>query len=175
LETLIITIPKRLVEEASRRGLDLEEFILSILAEKLNLDPEELSEARLELAERFLEEARGLAEKGDPVQASEKLYKAAEEAVKTLSILHGIPEALEARRRGRWTTPLLFDAVERLSQMLKPEVRDWWDHAWLLHVEGFHEARLKAEHVKARIQYIESLVKLAREELAKKKRGPGKS
>jgi protein tyrosine phosphatase (PTP) superfamily phosphohydrolase (DUF442 family) len=36
----------------------------------------------LELAERFLAEGRELIDK-DPVQASEKLYKAAEEAVKS--------------------------------------------------------------------------------------------
>jgi hypothetical protein len=113
---LTTTIPRRLAEEASRKGLDVEELIPTILAEKLNLDPEKLSEARLELAERLLEEAKKLIEKGDSVQASEKLYRAAEEAIKTLSALYETPEAAEARRRGRWTTQLLSDTVERLSQ-----------------------------------------------------------
>jgi len=48
----------------------------------------------LELAERFLTEGRGLIDK-DPVQASEKLYKAAEEAVKAIAI------ALDLMRLGR--------------------------------------------------------------------------
>jgi hypothetical protein len=47
---------------------------------------------KLELAERFLEEAKGFMEKEDPVQASEKLYKVAEECVE-------IPA--EALRRAR--------------------------------------------------------------------------
>jgi len=38
----------------------------------------------LELAERFLSEGEKLVDK-DPVQASEKLYKAAEEAVKAIA------------------------------------------------------------------------------------------
>ena len=56
---------------------------------------------RLELAERFLAEGRELIDK-DPVQASEKLYKAAEEAVKIIAIALKLPEADEAVKRGRW-------------------------------------------------------------------------
>jgi hypothetical protein len=41
--------------------------------------------SHLDLALRYLREGRGLMEK-DPIQASEKLYEAAEEAVKGLSI-----------------------------------------------------------------------------------------
>ena len=160
----MIPIPKRLAEEAERRGLDIEEVVISALAERLSLDPEDVSRTRLELAERFLEEAEKYMKEGDAVQASEKLYKAAEEAVKALATFYKIPEAEEARRRGRWTAALLFDAVERLAER-RPEVRDQWTHAWFLHVEGFHEARLKMEHVKARARYVEDLVKTAREEL----------
>jgi hypothetical protein len=48
----------------------------------------------LELAERYLEEGRALVGK-DPIQASEKLYKAAEEAVEALALHLGLSEVLE--------------------------------------------------------------------------------
>ncbi|MCI4457708.1 MAG: hypothetical protein JHC19_06520 [Desulfurococcaceae archaeon] len=44
-----IIIPKKLVEEIARRGLDLEEVVLNSLIEKLRLDPATSTEARLEL------------------------------------------------------------------------------------------------------------------------------
>ncbi|MEM4501390.1 MAG: hypothetical protein QW512_04590 [Thermofilaceae archaeon] len=37
-----------------RGGLDIGDLILRVLAQELKLDPEEISEARLELASRFL-------------------------------------------------------------------------------------------------------------------------
>jgi hypothetical protein len=49
----------------------------------------------LELAEKFLIKGEKLINK-DPVQASEKLYKAAEEAVKTIAIALKLSEAEEA-------------------------------------------------------------------------------
>lgn|GEM_PF-4334772 len=48
----------------------------------------------LEFAEKYLEEGRSLVDK-DPVQASEKLYKAAEECVKALAIYSNLIEVLE--------------------------------------------------------------------------------
>jgi hypothetical protein len=54
-------------------------------------------------------------EQGDPVQASEKLYKAAEEAVKVLARRFALPEHEEAEGKGRWTAILLSSAVRSLS------------------------------------------------------------
>jgi hypothetical protein len=51
--------------------------------------------------ERFLAEGRGYVEKGDPVQASEKIYKAVEECIKALAEKQRLPEFEEARREGR--------------------------------------------------------------------------
>jgi hypothetical protein len=109
--------------------------------------------------ERYLEEGRKYVERGDPVQASEKLYKAAEEAVKVLAKHFALPEYEEAE--GRWTTTLLFSAVRRLSESVNPQVANWWHAAWFLNVEGFHEARLSVEEVKFRVKFIEELVKFA--------------
>ncbi|MCC6057185.1 MAG: PaREP1 family protein, partial [Desulfurococcaceae archaeon] len=98
----------------------------------------------LELAERFLAEGRELIDK-DPVQASEKLYKAAEEAVKAIATALNLDEARKALEKGRWILSLLDDAIYAISEKLGvKEIIDWWDAAWFLHVEGFHEARLRS-------------------------------
>jgi hypothetical protein len=119
----------------------------------------------LELAERFLAEGRELIDK-DPVQASEKLYKAAEEAVKIIAIALKLPEANEAAKRGRWTTGLLEDAVMNIMRILKvDELYHWWDSAYKLHVDGFHEAKLRSDDVRLRLRDVEALVNLANKAL----------
>jgi hypothetical protein len=59
-----------------------------------------ISEGHLDLAIKYLEEGESLADK-DPIQASEKLYKAAEEAVKALALALNIDEARKALEQGR--------------------------------------------------------------------------
>ena len=71
----------------------------------------------LELAERFLTEGRGLIDK-DPAQACEKLYKAAEEAVKAIALALNLPETAKAVEKGKWTLSLLDDAVYAISERL---------------------------------------------------------
>jgi hypothetical protein len=119
------------------------------------------TQQHLELAEKFLAEGRELIDK-DPVQASEKLYKAAEEAVKIIAIALKLPEADEAAKRGRWTTGLLEDAVMNIMRILKvDELYHWWDSAYKLHVDGFHEAKLRSDDVRLRLRDVEALVNLA--------------
>jgi len=116
----------------------------------------------LERAERFLTEGRGLINK-DPVQASEKLYKAAEEAVKAIAVALDLDEARKALERGRWMLSLLDDAVYAISERLGvKELMDWWDSAYRLHVDGFHEARLRSIDVAKRLGHVEALVSLAK-------------
>jgi hypothetical protein len=116
----------------------------------------------LELAERFLAEGEKLVDK-DPVQASEKLYKAAEEAVKAIATALDLDEARKALERGRWTLSLLDDAVYAISERLGvKELMDWWDSAYRLHVDGFHEARLRSIDVAKRLGHVEALVGLAK-------------
>jgi hypothetical protein len=123
---------------------------------------EALAEVHLELAVKFLAEGKALADR-DPVQASEKLYKAAEEAVKALAIRLNLSEVLRrVEERGRWTVADLEKAVLKSSERLGGWVRQSWDAAWVLHVWGFHEARLDAEDVKARAPDVERLVEGAR-------------
>jgi len=116
----------------------------------------------LERAERFLAEGEKLVDK-DPVQASEKLYKAAEEAVKAIATALDLDEARKALERGRWTLSLLDDAVYAISERLGvKELMDWWDSAYRLHVDGFHEARLRSIDVAKRLGHVEALVGLAK-------------
>lgn len=95
-------IPRRLLEKARARGIDVESFVAEALARALGIDPREEAEVHLELAERFLEEGRELLRKGDPVQASEKLYRVAEECIKAMAMALGLEESKEARARGTW-------------------------------------------------------------------------
>lgn len=109
---------------------------------------------------RFIDEAKEYIAQGDAVQASEKLYKAAEEAVKALAREYADGVWQEAREKGRWTSPLLFRAVRQMAEKLGG-VRNCWDTAWTLHVEGFHEGRLEVDDVRERVESVEELVKLA--------------
>ena len=91
-------------------------------------------ERHIALALRCLEEGRKLIEK-DPVQASEKLYKAAEEAVKALATGLGLEQARIAAKEGAWWTRLLDMAAEALAEKLgMEEFALWWKVAYYLHV-----------------------------------------
>jgi len=156
--TVSVTLPKRIVDELEKRGLDVEDFTLRLLSKELNLDPETVAEARLELAERYFAEGKELVDK-DPVQASEKLYKVAEECVKTLAIHYNLEDVLRnVEKRGRWTATDLEKAVKEISRRVGEDFLASWDHAWVLHVWGFHEAKLDSESIKIRIKYIESML-----------------
>ncbi|MGC8543281.1 MAG: PaREP1 family protein [Vulcanisaeta sp.] len=117
-----------LINEALRSDID----VVNVLTKALNLDPSERIEAHLELAMKFLNEGMGLIGK-DPVQASEKLYRAAEEAVKVMAVALNLDEARTAMEQGRRTAALLFNAVDSISDRLsKEEVRLWWRATWFL-------------------------------------------
>jgi len=154
----VVSIPKVIVDKLVERGIEVETYVVDMLAKAVGLDPEVVAKAHLELAVGFLAEGKALADR-DPVQASEKLYKAAEEAVKALAHLN--PSEILRRVEGRWTVADLEKAVLRSSERLG-WLRQSWDAAWVLHVWGFHEARLDAEDVKARVPDVERLVEGAR-------------
>ena len=145
-------LPPTLVEALRRRGLDVG-YVVDILAKSLGVDPPSLARAHAELAVRAFREGLALAERGDVVQASEKLYKAVEEAVKALAIAGDLDEAREALARGRWTVSLLDKAARRLGD------KAWraWTEAYFLHVNGFHEVRIDVSDVKARLPIIQEL------------------
>ena len=152
-------IPKRIVEEIEKRGLDIEELLYRALKELLSLDPGEIARARVEIAEKSLEEARGFMAKGDVVQASEKLYKAVEECIKALAEAVDVPQLETARRRGKWETWLLGQAATDLSKKLGEErILYAWSRAYEIHVWGFHEVKYRVEDVEAALPVIEWLL-----------------
>ena len=81
------------------------------------------AERHLALALRYLEEGKTLIEK-DPVKASEKLYKAAEEAVKALAIGLDLEQARIATKEGTWWTKLQNWAAEAVAEKLGIEEFD---------------------------------------------------
>jgi hypothetical protein len=153
-----VFVPRRLVEEIEKRGLNLEDTIIEALSKALNFDPKTIAESRLELAERYLAEGRSLVDK-DPVQASEKLYKAAEECVKALAMHFNLEDILRSvEKRGRWAVADLEKAVEAISEMVGGWFGEAWDRAWVLHVWGFHEAKFDSSAVRIRMPYVEKIV-----------------
>ncbi|MEM0276942.1 PaREP1 family protein [Pyrobaculum sp.] len=137
--------------EARKRGIDVKYVIISALSKAMGADPAEEAKAHLELAMRYLEEAEKLE---DPVQASEKAYKAFEEAVKAAAIYLGLEEARLAEREGRWRAATFFSAIRKLEKKFGIEFRLAAREAWFLHVEGFHEGRLSLEEVKESLTYV---------------------
>lgn len=81
VQSLTLSVPREIIEKAERKGVDLESLILEVLIEKLDLNPDDASKIHISRAKKFLDEGKELISK-DSVQASEKLYKAAEECVK---------------------------------------------------------------------------------------------
>jgi len=153
-----IALPKRIVEELEKRGLSIEDAIINIVSKELNLDPEIVAEAHLELAEKYFAEGRELVDK-DTVQASEKLYKVAEECVKALAQYFKLEDILRnVEKRGRWTVTDLEKAVEVISERVGEWFMVSWDEANYLHVWGFHEAKLDSKAVKLRMRHIEKMV-----------------
>jgi hypothetical protein len=108
---------------------------------------------------RFLEEGEELLKKGELVQACEKIYKTAEDAVKILAKEHA-PEVYDAaEHNSRWLASLLREAVRRIEDRLGEDVSRGWYAAWFLHVEGFHERKLSKEDFAWGLKHVEKLVK----------------
>lgn len=149
---------------------------MSVLDSKLmeEIDPESETKEYLEDAEYFYQEAERLIKTAEQidgrsrrlyiVQACEKLYKTVENCVKALAARYGLRSVIQRPR----------EAVHELSQRLKEEsselcqrlgdlVINVWDTAYFLHVQGFHEMKLKIEAVKARLPKIEQFFKTAKD------------
>jgi hypothetical protein len=127
------------------------------------------ADSYLELSVKYLNEGKSLIDK-EPIQASEKLYKAAEEVVKALTTYFNLSDIIEkVDERKRWTITELDKASRLISEKLGKWFRSSWDTAWALHVWGFHEEKLDSESVRDRLQDIEKMVMEA-QKVVKKKR-----
>ena len=156
--SITITLPKSLIEQIKKFEIDLESKFIDFLIKELKLNPDEEIKIRIELAMKYLNEGKELIDK-DPVQASEKLYKSAEECVKILAIFFKYEDILKrVEGRGKWSVTDLEKVVERVSDRINNWFYDAWDHAWILHVWDFHEAKLDSEAIRRRVSYIERIV-----------------
>ena len=161
--SVTIEVPELIASRAAEMGVDIEQEFLEYILRRLNFDNTMRMKIHLELAERFLKDGKKLIDK-DPIQASEKLYKAAEEAIKALTICFDLGDILSnVSSRGRWTITDLEKAVRMLKKKVGSIVIEAWDHAWYLHIVGFHEAKLDSEGVRERVKSIEYLIEKMRE------------
>ena len=153
-----ISIPRKLFDEIVKKGIDIESYIIDLLTKMFNLDPIVSVESHLELSMKYLDEGKSLIDK-NPIQASEKLYKAAEEVVKALTIYFNLSDIIEkVDERKMWTITKLDKASRMISEKLGKWFRSSWDTAWALHVWGFHEEKLDSESVRDRLPDIEKMV-----------------
>ena len=158
-----VTLPRRIIEEARRRNIDIEELILDAVSIILSDNPEAVIEARLEAAERYLNEAKDYVNKGDAVQASEKMYKVVEECIKALAQAYNIEEYVKASGEGKWWVSLIGKAARRLAGILnEPRVEFTWSVAYDLHVWGFHEAKYTINDVKGDLNHVQWLLEFTR-------------
>ncbi len=165
-----ITIPEKLAKAIQSKGFDLETFIVEALENSLELDPNEELESRTAIAEYMLMRAKEELDKGDSIQASEKLYKAVEECVKVLACLEELEECRRAQREGQWWSKLLSKAARKLSIRLGMDLpRIAWEEAYDLHIHGFHEHALTVDEVRQSLPTVEKLVDYIKRRLAEHK------
>ncbi|QGR17623.1 superfamily I DNA and RNA helicase and helicaseubunit [Sulfurisphaera ohwakuensis] len=149
---------EELIKKAEEKGIDVEDLIISALSKK---DPSEGIKIRMELAKKYINEVEEYLKKGDAVQASEKAYKAAEEVIKALAEKYNIQEHQQALKEGRWYTYLLSKAANTLSSMLGDKIIKGWSSAYLLHVWGFHEAKLGTKDIVSYINAVKEMIEEA--------------
>ena len=140
---------ERLEEEAERVGLSAEEFLLKVVTERLNseVDPPEVAEVYVKLAEKYLREAEDLLAGGGFVQASERGTAAL--MVKAVAAARG----LLLRSHGD-----LFKFVKSLGDETgDAELRRLFAVASALH-QNFYESWLPPEVVKEYAQDVKQLI-----------------
>lgn len=119
-----------------------------------------------ELRKKF-GDALNFIKKGDAVQAAEKLYKIAENAIKILSEVNRLPEYETAKEEGTWWTKLLDRAAKKLRDIYGEELLDAWTTAYKFHQMGFHEEQLTVEDILKEAYKIEDLIRMTEREVKK--------
>lgn len=156
---VILSLPKRLKEslerEAERTAATVEEVVIDILSGWLDLDPSLKAEAHVELCEKYMAEAEGFLAKKDYVQASEKAWGAAAQALKAIAEKRG----KELRSHGE-----LHKFASELAKELKDgEFGRLWRSVVSLH-QNFYENWFVDEQVEEGVEdakrLVEKLMKL---------------
>ncbi len=161
-EALVIRgrLARRVREEAEKRGLTAEEYLVEVLSQ--SLDPKDRALEYIEAAEDLLEEAREELGKGNLRQAAEKLWGAAALAVKAYAYLR---EGKRLTSHGE-----LWEYKRRLEDELGEWVHDSWASATEMHV-CFYEGWCKEKDITIARKRIEKLVKEVASLVRKKKTG----
>ncbi len=136
-------------------------------------DPQLEVEQHLETAENFLGEAKRLIEMAVQtseqiyiMQASEKLYKVAEECIKALAIKYNVKELEKVKVKGKWDTWLLGQAAASLAEILgEKQIETAWKYAYDIHVWGFHERKYSIREIQHAQPDIEWLLNYAKKKL----------
>ncbi|BDC18675.1 PaREP1 family protein [Acidianus sp. HS-5] len=113
-------------------------------------------------ADVYLEEGDEFLKRSDLSQASEKYYKAAEEAIKILSGIL-LDDIISEVRNKDWNTEIINKAVFKLSEILGKWVIESWGSAIALIT-----VNLDAQQVKEYRESIAKLVQIADERFNRK-------
>jgi hypothetical protein len=145
---------EELIKKLEERGIDAIDVLLDALSKA---DPSESAKERINLVEKLMKECNDYLNRGDPVQASEKAYKIAEEIVKALAEKFRTPEYEEFLKEGRWYIYLLSKASKTLALKLGDWIINGWNSAYDLYIWGFHERKLTIDYVKIGIKKVEKM------------------
>jgi hypothetical protein len=145
---------EEVIKKLEERGIDAIDVLLDALSK---VDPRESAKERINLVEKLMKECNDYLNRGDPVQASEKAYKIAEEIVKALAEKFRTPEYEEFLKEGRWYIYLLSKASKTLALKLGDWIIDCWNSAYDLYIWGFHERKLTIDYVKIGIKKVEKM------------------
>ncbi|WP_243671716.1 PaREP1 family protein [Vulcanisaeta sp. JCM 16161] len=74
-DVVLIELPRAIYDRIKDLGLDIEDLLTYSIIKAAGLDPGELAKARLELAEKYLREAKEYVAKGDAAQAPRRRIK----------------------------------------------------------------------------------------------------
>ena len=141
-------LARRLREEAVRRGLSVEEYLVEILSQEL--DPKGRAREYVEAALDLLDEAREEFVRGNVRQAAEKLWSAAALTVKAYAHLR---EGKRPTSHGE-----LWEWKRRLEDDLGEWVSDAWAQANAMHT-CFYEGWCNEKDVAAAMKRVERLAK----------------
>jgi hypothetical protein len=116
-------------------------------------------------ADVYLEEAEEFLRRGDTVQASEKYYKAAEEAIKILALALNL-EILDSVKKEGWSLKFLNRAVYQISKFLGEDIIEYWNSA-----TAIYTVNLDLETLELLANDVAKLVEIANEKYNKLLRG----
>lgn len=155
VDAVAVVLPERVVKVLRGRleseGRTIEEFVGEAVLEKLDIvDPDVRVEFHLKLCEKYLRECEDFLAKGDYVQASEKAWGAAAQAVKALAAKEG---------RVLRSHASLWEYVDKLAERLRDvELRHEWGRANNLH-QNFYENWMPPREVEFAVRDVKRFVK----------------